>query len=100
MKKTFALLWWVFLLAALPVGIVLMLKWHDERSFYFSLILTGLYFFQSFYHFLQSLNMWEKGLKKKTAWHLIGFLVAAGLCWAMSWIWAMHWMGTTTNPPW
>lgn len=99
MRKPLPVLWWLALLAGLPAGALLLVKWHDDHSFYFSLLMMGVYFVQAIYHLVQTIRMSSRHLTRKAAGHVVGLLVSAGLLWAMLWVWGLHWAGTSTNPP-
>lgn len=100
MKNALRVLWWLTLLAALPVGALLLVKWHDDHSFYFSLLMMGVYLIQAIYLLVQMVRMFGKQLMWKAVGNMVGLFVSAGLLWAMLWVWGLHWMGTSTNPPW
>lgn len=99
MKNALYILWWLMLLAALPTGLLMWSKWHDGDSSHFALVMMGVYLLQAIYHLVQTVRMFRRHRTWRAGGHVIGVLVSVGLLWGMMFVWAMHWAGTSTNPP-
>ncbi len=99
MLKFLRILWWLFLLSAPLVAGYALFKARGMESLYFSLCMTGVYFVQGVYFLIRSLRFLFAKNYSKAGWNFAGLLVTAGLCFVMLWIWAFHWIGTSTNPP-
>lgn len=99
MHKFLRILWWLILLAAPFAAGYAFFKMRGMESLYFSMCMAGVYFVQGVYFLIRSLRFLFAKNYSKAGLNLAGLLIAAGLFFVMFWIWAFHWIGTSTNPP-